>query len=35
MSTSENQGPIPYFAVVLSDVLGLTPKNSQPAGVLQ
>ena len=35
MNESEFHGSIPYFAVVLSDVLGLTPKSSQPAGVLQ
>jgi hypothetical protein len=35
MNDEKNQGTIPYFAVVLSDVLGLTPEKASPAGVLQ
>jgi hypothetical protein len=34
MNDTNLQGEIPYFAVVLSDVLGLTP-NQKTAGVLQ
>jgi predicted Holliday junction resolvase-like endonuclease len=33
MNQKQNQGMIPYFSVVISDVLGSTPKNSE--GVLQ
>lgn len=35
MNDEKNQGTIPYFAVVLSDVLGLTPEKELPAGALQ
>lgn len=35
MNDETLQGTIPYFAVVLSDVLGLTPEKETPAGVLQ
>lgn len=35
MNDEAFQGTIPYFAVVLSDVLGLTPEKETPAGVLQ
>jgi hypothetical protein len=35
MNDKNLQGNIPYYAVVLSDVLGLTPTKESPAGVLQ
>lgn len=35
MNDKTLQGDIPYFALVLSDVLGPTPKKENPAGVLQ
>ena len=35
MNNQENQGTIPYYAVVLSDVLGLTPTKKTNEGVLQ
>lgn len=35
MNDEHFQGNVPYFAVVLSDVLGLTPEKNSPAGVVQ
>ena len=35
MNDQSNQGKIAYFAVILSDVLGLTPNKNNNAGVLQ
>ncbi|MGZ3787250.1 MAG: hypothetical protein ACXVLQ_01935 [Bacteriovorax sp.] len=35
MNDKNYQGNVPYYAVILSDVLGLTPNQEQAAGVLQ
>ena len=35
MNTEELQGKIPYFAIVLSDVMGATPNEEIPTGVYQ
>jgi hypothetical protein len=35
MNDTKNQGEIPYFTIILSDVLGLTPNQNNNSGVLQ
>lgn len=35
MNNEKMQGTIPYFALVVSDVMGATPSNDQNTGVLQ
>ena len=35
MSNKEFQGEIPYFTIMISEVLGLTPNNDSNTGVLQ
>ncbi len=35
MNTEDMQGTIPYFALVVSDVMGPTPNDEIPTGVLQ
>ena len=35
MNNENFQGELPYFAVVLSDVIGLTPQKIETNGVIQ